>query len=173
MRVTAKVTAKVIGRTAMILVVLAASAGIVGAEDVTAQKDAVLRRGKNSMTAIEARVTKGQILPILERAADGKVKWIRSQSEGKQGWVAESELKSSGGFSMGKMGSAISGSAQADAAGEAAAAKGVEPLTLAYAGGKGFDTSALDRLMELRSKIVDSGEFEKFSKEGNVGLYRK
>jgi len=49
----------------------------------------------------------------------------------------------------------------------------VEPLTLAYAGGKGFDTSALDRLMELRSKIVDSGEFEKFSKEGNVGLYRK
>lgn len=160
-------------RSALILIVLTTSISFAWAEDVTAQRDAVLRKGKNSMTAIEAKVAKGQVLPVLERAAEGKVKWIRSQSEGKQGWVAESDLKAAGGFNMGKMGSAISGSAQADAAGEAAAAKGVEPLTLAYAGGKGFDTSSLDRLMELRAKIVDSGDFEKFSKEGNVGLYRK
>lgn len=158
---------------ALFTLILAAATTAASAEDIKAGKDAVLRRDKSSMSPVEATVKKGASIPVLERSAERNVKWIRSEVDGKQGWVTESDLKSSGGFDLGKMSAAISGDAQADAAGEAAAAKGVEPLTLNYSKSQGYDSSGLDRLMALRAKIVDSGEFEQFAKEGNVGAYRK
>lgn len=160
-------------RTVLIAIIIAATSAVASAEELKAGRQTVLRKERISMSPEVAKVDRGQALPVLERVNERSQKWIRSQSQGKEGWVTEADLKAPSGFDLSKMSSTVSGSAQANAAGEAAAAKGVEPITLAYAGGKNYDTSGLDRLMNLRATIINSGEFEKFAKEGNVGAYRK
>ncbi|HRK30938.1 MAG TPA: hypothetical protein PLD59_07645 [Tepidisphaeraceae bacterium] len=160
-------------RAIILCVVIGLAATIAQAEDITAGSDAVLRAGRSSATKVVASVKKGEKIPVLERVTERNVKWVRSASGGREGWTTENSLKKAGGTDLSKVASAATGDAQANAATDAAAAKGVEPLTLAYSGANGLDTSGLDRLMALRARIIDSGEFEQFSKQGNVGMYRR
>lgn len=169
-------------RIAAFVSIVAISSAVLAAETVTAKKATALRADKNAMSPKVAEVAKGQVLPVIKK--DGK--WIFAESNGKQGWAAESWLASeSGGMSktLGDVGTGLSGdaasvkglegSAQAGAAGDTAAVKGLEPLTADIARSSGQDARPIQRLIDLRDRVIDSGELAAFGKEGNVGLAKK
>ncbi|MCS7034725.1 MAG: hypothetical protein NZ561_12150 [Phycisphaerae bacterium] len=152
------------------LVVLAC-ASVAAADTVTAEKSTNLRRDKNTMSPVVAPVAKGQKLPVIKREG----KWIFAESQGKQGWAAESWLKADAGMGRGaaNLAALLSGDAQAGPAGEGAAVSGLEPLTMRIARDSGQDASGIDRLIRLRENLISSGEFERFTREGNVGPGRQ
>jgi uncharacterized protein YraI len=159
-------------RIAAFFSIVAISGAALAADTVTAKKATALRTDKNAMSPKVAEVAKGQVLPVIKK--DGK--WIFAESNGKQGWAAESWLASEGGGmskGLGEAGSALSGSAQAGAAGDTAAVKGLEPLTADIARSSGQDARPIQRLIDLRDRVIDSGELAAFGKEGNVGLAKK
>lgn len=148
--------------------VLLLTGSIATAADIKAERDAVLRKGKSTISPVVAPVQKGQVLPIVSR--DGK--WIQSDSQGQRGWAHESWLKEEGGnflASLSGAGVAVSGGAQASAATDAAAAKGLGPTARRFAATKGLRSVQLEKLMKLRADVIDSGEFERFAREGKVG----
>src|SRR5262245_48607351 len=110
-------------RIAAVVAIFYLASVAAAADTVIAKKRAVLRRDKNAMSPVVAQVAKGQQRSVLNRDA----KWIFSESQGKQGWAAESWLKedSSMGKDAANLNNLLTGNAQASAAGEAAAASGV------------------------------------------------
>lgn len=152
--------------------IVAISSAVLAADTVTAKKAATLRQDRNLISPKVADIAKGQTLPVIKK--DGK--WFFADSNGKQGWVAESWIGVEGGGmskGLGEAGSALSGSAQAGPAGDTAAVKGVEPLTADIAKASGQDYRPIQRLIDIRDAVIDSGEVAAFGKEGNVGLSKK
>lgn len=146
---------------------VAFSAAFASAEQVKVGKDAVLRKSKTTVSAVVAQLKKGETLDVVKR----EDKWLFGQAQGKQGWAHESWIKDGGSFASALKSAdvAVTGNAQAAAAGEGAAAKGLGPTARQFAASKGYSGAELDKLVALRTKIIDSGEWEQFAREGKVG----
>lgn len=154
----------------LLLVLLnGAAAGL--ADQVTVQRDGqALRKAKLASSAKVVDLAKGQTINVVKREKD----WVFADANGKQGWAHDSWLKAPGGLAkaLRQTEVAVTGSAEAQQANDAAAGKGAGALARQIAVRKNYSPSTvaqLDRLMSLRARIVDSGEWEAFAKSGRVG----
>jgi hypothetical protein len=150
-----------------IAVTIAIAGSLALADQVKVEKDAVLRKSKTTVSAVVAPLKKGEMLEVTRR----EDKWLFGQAQGKQGWAHESWIKDGGSFAgvLKSADVAVTGDARAAAAGEGAAAKGLGPTARQFAASKGYSGAELDRLVSLRTRIIDSGEWEQFAREGKVG----
>lgn len=178
-------------RVAAFFTIISVAGIAVAADTVTAKKATTLRRDQNAMSPRVVDVPRGTVLNVVRK--DGK--WYFADYQGKQGWAAESWLASdSAGPSkgLGQMSQAASGqNSEAGAvrgldpqkgfataggpseASDAAAVRGIEPLTGDIAKASGYDYRPIQRLIDLREGVINSGELETFGKQGNVGLAKK
>lgn len=178
-------------RVAAFFTIVSVAGFAIAADTVTAKKATSLRRDQNAMSPRVVEVPRGSVLNVVRK--DGK--WYFADYQGKQGWAAESWLASdSAGMSkgLGQMSQAASGKDSDVAAvrgletntgfataggpseaSDAAAVRGVEPLTDEIAKASGYDYRPIQRLIDLREGVINSGELETFGKQGNVGMSKK
>ena len=122
-----------------------------------------LRSGKDNTYKVVAYALKDEKLEVVTPADNkGWTLFKRTVATAEQGYALKSSLepplapKSNDGFR-----NMLSGSSDRSQVTAAAAAKGIEPQTVAYANAKGYRTDGLDQLRRRRDAI-DHAEFEQF-----------
>lgn len=152
---------------ALMLGVAMAGAGVALAEDVVVQVQSVsIRSGKGSMYPPIGEATNQQRLEIVERQADG---WLKVRLAGKDGYVKEAALKprSPSLFSGASSGmNALTGN-NPDV-GASAAARGIKDDATQYASSKGYNTAALQTMIDNRKRVAGE-RWVQFTQEGKVG----
>jgi len=148
---------------------LAVAAVALAADTVTVGTDHVdLRQAKTSMAPVAATAKHGDALVVLQ---DGDP-WMQVQAGDTVGWVRKADLDTKGG-SINKFFSTADASANGGTAAgslsEGGAGKGLFPGTAAYAEASGNDPKKLQKLIELRKKLINDGTLAKFDKQGKVG----
>jgi hypothetical protein len=157
----------------IVVVVMLNSFVLAAAEQITVKRDgAVLRKEKGTVYPVVAKLQKGQTLDVLQRADKG---WLMAESEGKRGWAHDDWLKEPA-TGLGKLtrGAEVlaTGDAQAAAARDAAANRGVTEVTRQIALKKNYSQATIDQLdslMKMRDDVINSGGWETFAREGKVG----
>jgi len=140
------------------------------ADDVYVQSEKLdVREGPGLLFDPVDSVTRNTKLSVLEKTDDG---WFKVQTPtGKQGFVfeqsvANKQISTAGSdFLSGLIGTS---DADAKAIGTAAAAKGLEPESQAYAKSKNLSTANLDQVTAL-NKSVKGKEWMQFCQDGKVG----
>lgn len=150
------------------LVLLAAlGLGAVAMAEVLEVKSAqvAIRQRDSNLAKLEATAPRGAKLTVLERRGN----YAKVEYQTKQGWVKLSELEPPKSDKPTGIASIFKDDNQAGAAQESAASKGLEKETLAYSQSAHLDPAPLQRLIDRRKKIIDSGEWQAFADEGKVG----
>ena len=163
------------GRRWALTLALAATGltGLAVAEDIPVRvKSLQVRSGKGSMYPLVAELKAGEKLQVTERQSGG---WLKVKVGDEEGYVRETALASRGGSGLGdlsKGASALSGNAEASDVGASAAARGIEPLAQQYAASNGMSTAGVEQMIANRNRVIDSGQWVKFTEEGKVGPSR-
>ena len=148
---------------------LAVAAVALAADTVTVGTDHVdLRAGKISMSPVTATAKHGDTLTVLQ---DGDP-WMQVQAGDTVGWVRKADLKTkSGGINafFSSADASANGNTSAGSLSEGGAGKGLFPGTEAYAKASGNDPKKLQKLIDLRKKLINDGTLAKFDKQGKVG----
>lgn len=129
-----------------------------------------IRQKDSNLAKLEATAPRGAKLTVLERKGNyARVQYEVKPDDVKQGWVKLSELEPPKAEKPNVIASIFKDDNQSGAAQESAASKGVGSETLAYSQSANLDPKPLDRLVERRKRIIDSGELQAFVDEGKVG----
>lgn len=122
------------------------------------------RSEKSALSVVAFSAKQGDTLTVLERGTDGWWK-VAPAAGGSPGYVRRilldptaMKLQSTGGDIQ------LLGSKDANAS---AAAKGIDPDVLKYAGAKNYDPAGVIRMLDLRDSIT-SADLTKFKTEGGL-----
>ena len=162
------------GRRWVLALALAATgtgAGLALADEIVVRAKAVdIRAGRGSMFPVVATLKSGDRLQVEERQG----KWLRVSVGGKEGFVVETALAAAGGSGLGALSqgaNTLAGNAQASEVGASAAARGigVDPVAAQYASSQGMSTAGIEQMLANRNRVVNSGQWLKFTQQGKVG----
>lgn len=154
-------------RTALLLGLALAGAGVAMAEDIVVQVQAVaIRSGKGSMYPPVAQAANQQRLEIVAREPEG---WLKVKIAGKEGYVKESALKPRSPSMFGGASSGVNAlTGNNPDVGASAAARGIKDDAAKYASSKGYNTAALDQMIANRDRVAGE-RWVQFAQEGKVG----
>ena len=147
--------------------VLAASAGLVIAEDLYVQPEhAEMREGPGRLFDVTGTINKNSKVTVLEKTDDG---WYKVQTpDGKQGYLFQKQLAAKPAAAPGPFDFNVTSDAEASNMGSAAAGKGLEPEAESYAKNKNYSKVNLDKVIAV-NKAVKGKEWMQFCQAGKVG----
>lgn len=157
---TALVTTAVLATTAV-----AAIMGTVTVESA----EVVLRQSPSPIAPSAGKFKQGTSLTVLEDRGT----YARVKAGDTQGWLRVADLKPRTFAAPAVQNAVLTGNANAGRATESASSKGlgdgVNDIALAYSQSSGIPSTALEKLMQQRRELIESGKVRQFAVEGHVG----
>jgi len=159
-------------RWVIALAVLGISTAAIAEDVMVKYQSAIVHTGKSAHNQTVATLKKGEKMQVLAKDGD----WLKVKTGDKLGYIqanyviAAGSNNSGGGFAgLSNLVAGSSGSAEATGG---AAVKGVDD-SVKWAQSNGKSTAGLDRMIAVSATLLQDGDWDKFTRQGNVGPSKK